>query len=174
MKLTIRSALMGAALSLIAGAAFAQANSTATGTGAAQIITPIAVTQTTGLDFGTIIKPASPSATVTAQIAADSTGTASGATWLASAAAPHSAVFHVTGQDGYAFSITTDPTLTLSDGANNLSVTLLTSDTSGTLGQLHSTTAGEANYYVGGTMAVSGSTVSGTYNGNFSTAVAYN
>jgi hypothetical protein len=173
MKLTIRSAIMGAALSLIAGSAFAQATSSATGHGSVKIITPIALSENQALNFGTIVKPA---ASVTATVADTAAGAAGGtATRVTdSANAPASGIFKVTGENGYAFSITVPGTLSLSNGTATIPVSLTASDTSGTIGTTNSTTSGEAYYYVGGSMSLDNTTAVGAYAGTFTTSVAYN
>lgn len=173
MKLTIRSAIMGAALSLIAGAAFAQASDSATGHGSVKIITPIALSENQALNFGTIVKP---SASVTATIADTAAGATGGtATRVSdSANAPTSGIFKVTGENGYAFSITVPASMSLSNGSATIPVTLTASNTSGTIGTTNSSTAGEAYYYVGGSMSLDGSTAVGAYAGTFTTSVQYN
>ena len=175
MKLTIRSAIMGAALSLIAGSAFAQATSTTTGNGAVKIITPISVSETQPLNFGTLVRPGSAAtATIAATAAGAPGGTATRITTDGNT--PTSGHFQVTGEDTYSFAITVPSTLTLTrtGGAETIAVTLTGSDATGVLGTTNSTTAGQANYYVGGSLSVDNTTVVGAYTGTYTTSVAYN
>jgi hypothetical protein len=65
MKTLLKPVLALALTSVFAAPAFAQATDSETTTGSTEIIQPIALTKNTDLAFGTIVRPASGSGTVT-------------------------------------------------------------------------------------------------------------
>ena len=162
----------GAALAALASPALAQNSATATAAGSATIIQPITITKNNDLTFGTIVKPASGTATVaidgttgvrtvTGTVAADSAGVSR-------------AVFTVSGEGAQHFSITVPSTFSMAAGTNPLIVT--TTNPTGATGLLSGSigSAGSLSLGVGGSFNLTNATVSGAYTGNFVVTVAYN
>jgi hypothetical protein len=154
-------------VSISASSAFAQVNtSTATANGSTTIIQPITIAKNTDLAFGRIVRPATGSGTVTIANTADTVATSGGAVALASTTSR--AKFTITGESGLNATLTVPSTLTLSSGANNLTVALTPDQTSPlTLG------ASSTILFVGGNFPVTNTTVSGAYTGTFDVTVAY-
>jgi hypothetical protein len=172
--------LVGFAISGIAPTAHAQASATATTSASATIFRPITLTKNTDLRFGTIVRPATGSDTVTID-ATDGTRllATNSAVALTSGAhvSPGRATFTVAGEGGQAFSITVPASfnMTRSGGSETIAIALTASAPSGTLtGTLGSASSGSASFGVGGAMPVTSSTASGAYSGSFVTTVAYN
>lgn len=151
---------------------------------------PITLVNVTGLNFGRIISGSaagtvSLSATgqVTAGIAADGPVIYSNVTYFID---PSAATFYVMGEPGYAYSIITPATTTVSDGhGHTMTVTLgvpISQTVSGHTpsGKLNITgttskiaTDGFDAWAIGGTLAVLANQPSGTYHGTFSEEVQY-
>jgi len=136
----------------------------ATGSAGATIIAPLAISNTAGLNFGTVA-PGSESATVT--LGSDGTRTCAAA--LTCLDENHqAAAFAVTGQSGYSYNITVPASVTMSDGgSNSMTATLSGSKSSGTI------TDGTDSFTVGGVLTVAGSQAAGSYTGSFTVEVAY-
>ena len=180
MRFVRNTLLAGLAISAIASAAHAQASATSTTSASATIFRPITLTKNTDLRFGTIVRPATGSDTVTID-ATDGTRqlATNSAVALTSGAhvAPGRATFTVDGEGGQAFSITVPASfnMTRTGGSETIAITLTASATSGTLsGTLGNASSGSATFGVGGAMPVTSSTASGAYSGSFVTTVAYN
>ena len=167
-----KAAVAAAALSLLAGSAFAESNATATGTSHTSVIASIAASQTTPLEFGTIVRPAAAGASGTVTLATNSNTVAAVAPVTALGTTATHAVFHVTGDPGRLFNITGDTTFNLTStatGAVAIPVSILQPLTSATL----DSTSGAYDIPLGGSFTVSGSTTTGTYTGSFAVIVAY-
>jgi len=152
--------LAGAAIALSTSASAAEA----TGSAGATIIAPLAISNTAGLNFGTVA-PGSESATVV--LATDGTRTCAAA--LTCLDENHqAAAFAVTGQSSYSYDITVPASVTMTDGgSNSMTATLSGSKSSGTI------TDGTDSFTVGGTLTVAGSQAAGSYTGSFTVEVAY-
>lgn len=177
----VRNILLASlAISAIASAAHAQASATSTTSASATIFRPITLTKDSDLRFGTIVRPATGSDTVTISSADGSRSlSTNNAVVLTSGIhqAPTRATYTVSGEGGQAFSISVPPTfnMTRSGGAETLTITLTASAASGTLsGTLGSASSGTATFGVGGAMPITSTTASGAYSGTFVTTVAYN
>lgn len=146
-----RYAILTVGILLMATGAFAQATSSDTSDATATIITPITITNSTGLAFGTLAVDAS-GGTISVS-AAGAPSTTGGVTSFGTVAA---ALFTVTGEAGYTFDVTLGTGATVSDGTNTMTVdTLVASCDAGcALGDLT----------VGGTLNVGASQAAGTYN----------
>jgi hypothetical protein len=148
---------------------FAQVSATATAT--ATIVSPIAITKTTDMNFGNV---AVSSAAGTVVLAPDGTRTRTGGVTLpATVGTVTAAAFNVTGTAGYTYSIViTGAPLTVTSGANTMTVTAFTSTpaTPGTLA------AGNNALTVGATLNVAGSQAAGVYVSGtpFTVTVNYN
>lgn len=156
---------------LIATPAFAQAGPTATANANADavIVQPIAVVNTSGLNFGRIAADSAAS-TVTIDSAGGRTGSLPNVL-IMTGSNPSAAGFDVTGAAGLAYSITVPATTTLNGpNGNSMVATLNPSKTSGTL----SSPAGTDSFSVGGSLAVGANQAAGAYKGSFQVAVQYN
>lgn len=160
--------MIGASLS-----SFAQASATATATGT--IITPIAITKTIDMNFGNAAVQAGTAGTVV--LTPNGTGgsrVATGGVTLPNVIGTVSeASFNVTGEGTSTYSITiTGAPLTVTSGANTMTVTAFTSNPTPT-GTL---TAGAQTVTVGGTLNVAAAQTPGTYisGGTFTVTVNYN
>ena len=143
--------------------AFAQSDATATAT--ATLITPISISKTVDMNFGTIAASATAGTVV---LATDDTRTVTGgATYSGTATA---AQFSVTGEGTRTFSISLPSSITLTDGTNNLTVDNFTSNTSGT-GTL---AAGTATVKVGATLNVPANATAATYTNTTDLTVTVN
>lgn len=143
--------------------AFAQSDATATAT--ATLITPISISKTVDMDFGTIAASATAGTVV---LATDDTRTVTGgATYSGTSTA---AQFAVTGEGTRTFSISLPSSITLTDGTNNLTVDNFTSNPSAT-GTL---AAGSATVKVGATLNVPANAAASTYTNTTDLTVTVN
>lgn len=158
-----------------ATSAFAQASSTQNTTGSTRIIQPIALTKTTDLAFGSVVRPTSGTNTVAIDQATGARSLSGGGNAAAAPSTTSRAAYSVAGEGAQTFSITVPATFNMTrvSGSEILAVTLTSTATSGTLsGTLGS--AGAATFGVGGSFPVATTTVSGNYTGTFDVTVAYN
>lgn len=154
----------------------AQTTNTATTSAAAYatIVSPIAITKTVDLQFGTMIKG----------IGTVTVGTNDARTFSNTAlnpgdqgASPTAAQFTVTGEGVYTYSIAfTNATETLTSGTDATTMTAgsfvaLSSDGEGLTGTL---AAGSDTVKVGATLTLDNDETSGLYTGSFEVTVAYN
>ena len=153
---------------LVTGAAFAQVGSSATATASAfaKVITPITITKTADLNFGTIIS--GPAGTVTVSPAG--LETASGASIVSPNPNVSAAQFNVTGEPSTAYSISLPSSITISNGAQTMTVDNFTTNPtpSGLLSGL-----GAQSLQVGARLSVLANQAVGSYSGTFSVTVAY-
>jgi Domain of unknown function (DUF4402) len=172
----VRQLAVASSLTLIAASsALAQQSSTVSADATATIITPIAIAKTSDLVFG---KLAVGGTGGTVAVGTNDAVTIAGASHTISQPAqstgnPAAAVFAVTGEGAFTYSITlpADGAVTLSDGASHtMAVNSFVSNPSGT-GAL---TAGAQTLKVGATLTVGNNQTPGNYTGSFSVTVAYN
>jgi len=160
-----------AAVVLVAGlTSTVNAQVTATATGSATVITPIAIANAGNMNFGNIAVSATAGTVVLTPAGVRSiTG---GVTLPAVTGTVSAAAFTVTGLGSSTYSITLPTTYTITSGANNMTVTTFTSTPSGT-GTL---SGGTQTVNVGATLNVAASQAAGTYtNGTgFPVTVNYN
>lgn len=135
---------------------------TASASAAANILSPIAVTKTSDLDFGKIIAGATAS-TVTLTGAGGFTCGAG----LTCSGTHNAAAFNVTGSTGEIVTVTSDTSVNLISGGNSMSASLTPSATSLTLA------GGAASFNVGGVLSVAGNQAAGAYAGTFNVTVNY-
>ncbi len=156
MKKMTRFLAIAGLVSVSAGA-FAQETATATAT--ATIITPISISKTTDMNFGNVAAQSTASGTVVLTPAGVRSVTG-GTTIPATTGTVSAASFTVTGEADYTYSITL-PTadVTITSGANTMTVNTFTSTPSGT-GTL---TEGSQTVTVGATLNVSAAQPAGTY-----------
>jgi hypothetical protein len=144
------------------------------GLAVANVFRPIAVSVQSPLAFGRIVRPSSGSGTVAIAAATGArTVTGTGAVGFGSPA-PSRATYSVTGEGGQAFSLSFPATFQMAGPGTPLTVNL-TSTASGP--QVLSAAAGSAGTFafgMGGSFAISSTTVSGAYQGTYSVTVQYN
>lgn len=149
------------------------AQSTATATASATVITPIAITRSAHMNFGNLSVQAATGGTVV--LATDGTRTStSGVTLPATSGTVSAAAFNVTGTAAYTYAITlpTTVTLTRASGSETMTASSFTSNPS-TTGTLDGT--GAQSFAVGATLTVGAAQVAGSYvSGNFNVTVNYN
>jgi len=149
--------LFGVLLILGSSAAFA-ANS-ATFNVTVTIRTPITVTKVTDLDFGTV-ESVIATYTVNAVAGTGSPTHSAGATAVA-------ASFTVSGEAGQTANVTLTPsTVTATSGANNVSITLSPEANTYTF-------PGSGTFFVGGSVSLVGTEVSGVYTGSSTLQLLY-
>ncbi|MEX6690009.1 DUF4402 domain-containing protein [Danxiaibacter flavus] len=147
------------------------AQSTASATSTATIVTPISITKNVDVSFGNIAVGASGGTVI---LATDGTrSTTGGVTLPTTTGTVTAADFTVTGTDTYTFSITlptTPVTLTRASGTETMDATAFTSTPSGS-GTLSS---GTKDVKVGATLTVAASQAAGVYtSGDFDVTVNY-
>jgi hypothetical protein len=164
-----RRILVAILLSLTAVVASAQAagSASATASAFAKVITPIAITKTADLNFGTIIS--GPAGTVTVSPSGVETATG-GATALNPNPNVSAALFSVTGEPSTAYSISLPSSISITNGAQSMTVNAFTSNP--TPGGVLSA-GGSQSLQVGATLAVATNQAIGNYSGTFSVTVAY-
>lgn len=153
--------------------AFAQASASATATSSATIVTPIAISEVTNLDFGNVAISASTAGTVTMPATSAGVRTPFGGVTLPVVDGTHQAAsFDVTGEGNYAYTVTLPSgDLDIASGLNHMQVNTFTQSAgAGTL------TSGAQTIYVGATLNVDAAQPAGTYVSGtpFTVTVDYN
>jgi hypothetical protein len=143
---------------------FGQSSATATAT--ATLITPISISGTADMDFGTVAASATSG---TVLLGTDNSATPSGGVTLPGGT-PTAAQFAVTGEGTSTFTVSLPASVTLVSGTDNLTVDNFVSTPSGT-GTL---TAGAATIIVGATLNVPANAPSGTYTNTTDLTVTVN
>lgn len=172
--LAIRLAI-AAAVSAFAGQALAQNSATQSTTGSSTILQPITISKTTDLAFGKVVRPASGSNSVVINETTGARTLSGGGNAQGVTSTTSRAEYSVAGEGGQTFSITVPGSfdMTRSGGSETLTVTLVSTATSGTLsGSLGG--SGTAGFGVGGSFPVATTTTPGAYSGTFDVTVAYN
>ncbi|MBE0675106.1 MAG: DUF4402 domain-containing protein [Bacteroidales bacterium] len=150
--------------------AFGQTGASATATAAATIVSPIAISKDVDMSFGNVAVNTNPGTVV---LATDGSRTSTGGVTLpATTGTVTAASFTVTGTTGYTFAISLPASVTVSLGANNMTV----DNFSSSLGATGTLTAGTATLNVGATLNVLGSQAPGNYVSGtpFTVTVNYN
>ncbi len=154
-------ALLGAAaVAMISTGANA---ATISATAEVDILAPVTLTQTAGLDFGVVAAGAA-AGTVTLTPASDLRTCSAG---LACVGAANRGAFSVVGASGYTVIITVAPTTTLTGPGAPMSLSLAGSTSSVIASGL------PQNLWVGGTLAVGAAQNAGTYLGTYSVSADY-
>lgn len=168
MRISLRLAVVGAALGALSIASAANAATSATANATAEVLSTLSVSADSALDFGQIA--ANTGGTVT--VNADSTVSKTGALVSTGTRAPAS--FTVVGSKGAMVAVTlptSAATLTRSNGTETMSLSGWNSNPNGAF-QLDATT-GSATFAVGGTLTVNPAQVAGVYSGTFNVSVEY-
>jgi hypothetical protein len=159
------------AATALAAPAFAQSSASVTVNSTGRIIAPITLTKDADLAFGTIIKPNTGNGTVTIGTGADTVAVTG--TGTASMGTASRAKFTVGGEGGQTYAITVPASFNLSNGGNDVTVTLTSSATTGTLsGTLGA--SGSQTFQVGGSFTIPSTQATGNYAGSFTVTTAYN
>ena len=144
------------------------AQATGTGNISAKIVAPVTVTETQGLDFGTILAPTDSAKTVT--ISTDGSRSDGGSGILVNTNPGKAGLFNVTGADSQTMTIKVPNTVTLtSTGGGSMTVNNFVTEPdseltlSGTSGQIK----------VGADLAVSQGQAEGDYTGTYTVTVSY-
>jgi hypothetical protein len=164
--------LIVTALAMIVSASGAFAQSSATATVTATIVTPISLTKTVDMNFGNVAVQTSTGGTVVLTPASARSVTG-GVTLPATIGTVAAASFTVTGQGTYTYAITLPSTaVTLTSGGNTMTADTFTSTPSAT-GAL---TAGTQTLNVGATLNVAAAQNAGVYVSGtpFTVTVNYN
>lgn len=150
-------------------AATANAQSTATASTTAVLITPIAISKTTDMHFGTVAASGTPG-TVVLDYADGRTATG-GVTLPAGSTTQKTAVFAVSGEGSSSFSISVPGSpITLTSGSNTLTVSGFACD----LGNTSTLAAGSKTLKVKATLNVPANAPTGTYTNASGLAVVVN
>jgi hypothetical protein len=171
MTKSLKILALAAVVAAIAAPAFAQSSATVSTNGTGKIIAPMTLTKDADLAFGTIIKPNTGSGTVTIGTGADTVAlTGTGAASMGTASR---AKFTVGGEGAQTYAVTVPATMTMTNGANSITVTLTPSATTGAIsGALGS--SGTQTFQVGGAFPLASTQATGAYAGSFNVTTAYN
>lgn len=157
---------------LIAGTAFAQETATKTATVNAEIVMPISMENTRGLNFGRLIGTVG-----SATIATTATGERTGDADVLAASgngstAPQSGVFAINAADNYTYSITLDAPETLQIGSEGATLDVTFKHNLAATGNAGSGTT-DIPLYLGGTVTLVAQQAEGDYSGTVGVTVAY-
>lgn len=137
----------------------------ATANATVNIVSPLTLTNNTGLNFGTVVGPFNGE---TVRINTAGTRTCGGLT--CSGTTVSAANFTVSnGTPNQNLAITVDPSVSLTSGSNSLSVNLTTDLPTG----VTTNASGGATFGVGGSLAIPAGTTDGVYSGTFNVRVDY-
>ena len=138
-----------------------------TGTATANVLAPLAISQTTGMDFGDVAGDTT-SATTVVLTTAGATSSGDGAY---TGGTPAAGTFAVTGGNSLAYSITLPgAAVTLTSGANTMTVDTFNHDAGGSPA-LDGT--GNGSFNVGATLNLGAAQAAGVYNGTYTVTVEY-
>jgi Mat/Ecp fimbriae major subunit len=138
---------------------------TATANATANIVQAITITETSDLDFATIVPGAAAST-----VAVSSAGVRNCGAGLTCSGTHSAGAFSVTGTASMPVVYGVDASTSLTSGANSMTLTGLTlSAAGGTL-----SVGGTATFSVGGTLNVGANQAAGVYNGTYNVSANYN
>lgn len=155
-------------IALLGAAAFAMVSTganaaTVSATAEVDILAPVTLSQTAGLDFG-VVAAAAAAGTVTLTSASDVRTCSVG---LACVGAASRGAFAVVGANGYTVAVTVAPSTTLTGAGAPMSLALTPSNA------IIIATGLTQTFYVGGTLTVGAAQVAGTYTGTYSVSADY-
>lgn len=136
----------------------------ATANAAANIISPMTITKNVDLNFGNI---AAGTSAGTVELGTDGGRTETNVILPSVEGTVSAAEFTVTGLAGSSYDINLPTTVTITSGANNMTITTFTEDATKTL------TAGTETFNVGATLNVGAGQAVGSYEGTFDVTVDY-
>ncbi|MDD4425811.1 MAG: DUF4402 domain-containing protein, partial [Mariniphaga sp.] len=131
---------------------------------AANIISPMAITKNVDLNFGNI---AAGTSAGTVELGTDGERTETNVILPSVTGTVTAAEFTVTGLTGSTYAITLPTTVTITSGANNMTIDNFTNNATNTL------TAGTETFNVGATLNVKAEQAVGLYQGTFDVTVDY-
>lgn len=171
----VKNLMVLVGVSLLSTAALAQTANTsnANSTGAVTLIRPITIVNTAGLQFGRIVKPRADSATITIANTADAVET--GTAFALPGITISRAKFTISGEAQQAININVPATFTMSNtqGAGSLVVTLTPDQFSNVLLSGTYPAAGTLTLNVGGNFSLPSTQDTGVYAGTFNVEVNY-
>jgi hypothetical protein len=143
---------------------------------AAKIVTPLSITETSSLHFGTMAILAGSPGTCVLSTMGIRTQTG-GVNLSVQAPAASNAAYNVSGAINTTYGITLPSTITVTSGAANMTINSILARTAsaganGLTGTLSA--SGTDNFTIGGTLNVAAGQVTGIYTGTFDVTVAYN
>ena len=152
------------AVTALSTPAFAATANQASANASVNIVSPLTLTNNSGLNFGTVVGPFNGE---TVEIATDGTPNCGGLTCSGS---PSAANFTVSGGTASQnLKVTVDPSVTLTSASGSLAVDLTTDVPTG----LTTDTSGGAVFGVGGSLTIPANTADGLYSGSFNVSVDY-
>ena len=165
-----------AAIVLFAGSTKVMAQATENTAAAAKIVTPISITETSSLHFGTMAILAGTPGTCVLSTQGVRTQTG-GVNLSVQAPTASNAAYNVSGAVNTTYSITLPASITVTSGPSSMTINALLARTAsagsdGLTGTLSA--GGTDSFTVGGTLNVSQGQATGTYTGTFDVTVAYN
>ena len=163
----MKRTLFGVLLIGLATVATAQGAS-ATGTATATLLQGITIVNDTAWAFGSFTRTGSTAETL--NMAADGSRTPIAGIQLVGGANGTPGTFTASGTSGATFSITLPASVTLSSGANTMTITSVTSDA----GVNPTLTGGAKQFHLAGTLGIGASQAPGAYSGTYSVSIAYN
>lgn len=162
MKNTFLKVAVAASLIASLGVGAAASAATQSATARARILRQVTLTNTTDLQFGTIVSNAAASTVLVSTSGARTCGTV-----LVCSGTTTAAHFDVAGTTGQIVTVVVDPTVTLTSGSNSMTAVLTSSAALLTL----ASNAGSFN--VGGLLTVGASQADGDYAGSFNATADY-
>ena len=162
-NIALKRALMGAAIAALAMNASAVQAASATGTAKAKILRQITLTNTSDLQYATVISGATAST-----VAVSTAGAATCGAGLTCTGTTSAANFNIAGTNGAVVLVGGDSSVTLNGSlGGTMSSSLTYSATNVTL------TATGGSFQVGGTLSVGANQASGDYSGTFNVTANY-
>jgi hypothetical protein len=172
MNRIVKSTVAGFALLVVSLGAHAQTSASANASASAKIIQPITVTKNLDLAFGTLVTGAG-----SAVVSNTGSRSVTGAVTALSSTTPSQAQFAIGGEAAQSISVTVPSTITISSGANNLTITTSNDMSGSAASQTLSGTYpgnGSLTVNVGGSLPLTASTPTGSYTGSFTVSASYN
>jgi hypothetical protein len=160
-KLLISAGAIGALA--LSTPAFAATSNSATANATVNIVSPLQLTNTSGLNFGTVVGPFSGSVVRVSNTGGRTCGS------LTCSGTATAATFSVTGTANQNLKVTVDPSVTMNSGANSLLVDLTTDLPTG----VTTGSTGTSSFGVGGSLTIPALTPDGLYTGTFNVRVDY-
>jgi Mat/Ecp fimbriae major subunit len=161
-KNVLKAVIAGSLVASLGMGATAAHAATASATAKAKILRQVTVTNTSDLQFGTIV-----SGTAASTVVVSSAGARTCGAGLVCSSTFSAAGFNVTGTTGQVVTFRVPASVTLSSGSNSMTATLASSNSTGTLA------ANAASFSVGGTLSVGANQADGDYAGTFDATVDY-
>lgn len=162
------------AAGVIGAGGFAQTANAVTGNAYAVLVSPISISETTALNFGSISNGLTAGSSTVVVNNDGVTATTYGANLAKVGATDTRGVFAVSGSGALAYTVTIPASTTITDGSTTMNVAFTTRTASSGVGTGGVLSGGADTVYVGGTLTVSNTNAAGSYSGTYSITVAYN